>query len=84
MSNEFKKKQLLILVLLIALAGIVFLFFGSEDSGRYVEFGGNGGAVLDTKTAKVYVLKPVEHKILTVDVLEEAKKSESESDNSFK
>lgn len=70
------KKIALILVVLIALVGIGFLFYSSEDPGRYVEFGSNGGAILDTKTAKVYVITPENHKISTVDVLEEAKKSE--------
>lgn len=71
------KKIALILVVLMALVGIGFLFYSSEDPGRYVEFGSKGGAVLDTKTAKVYVIDGDSKAVFTVDVLEEAKMYQS-------
>jgi hypothetical protein len=70
------KKIALILVVLMALVGIGFLFYSSEDPGRYVEFGGKGGAVLDTKTGKIYGLNEDNGTVFIIDVLEEAKKSE--------
>lgn len=66
------KKVALILAVLITLVGIGFLFYSSEDPGRYVEFGSKAEAVLDTKTGKIYIIRGNQKDVLVLDVLKEA------------
>ena len=70
MNNKLRNG--IALGVLLAIVGIVFLFYYRQDTGHYVPMGDS--AVLDTKTGKIYVINAEDKRIFTIDVLEEAKK----------
>jgi hypothetical protein len=70
MSNLFKKG--IALGILVAIVGIIFLFYYRQDTGHYVPMGDS--AVLDTKTGTLYLISYSKHRVTPIDVLEEAKK----------